>query len=95
MTENQDLSTHLVRPVVRPTIPQKKSYFGANAAKGTLSRNRRPERQKQIQQRNNQNNSNEGAQATARNSKLKTPRLHSGNAYDRPETTQTKLPPIP
>ena len=42
-----------------------KCYFGANAAKRPPSRNRRPEGQNKVQQRNAQSNSNGNVQAAA------------------------------
>ena len=42
-----------------------KSYYGANAANRPPPRNRRPGRQNQVQERANQNDSNETTQATA------------------------------
>ena len=51
----------------------------------------REERQNQVQERANQNDSNETTQAAA----LKMPRLHSGAAIDRPEVNHLTLPPIP
>ena len=65
MTENQELSNHIVRPVVLPNISQKKCYFEANAANRPPPRNRRPERQTQVTQRDVQNNSNVSAQVAS------------------------------
>ena len=73
-----------------------KCYSGANAANRPPPRNKRPEGQNQVQQRNAQSNSEGNVQAAAQNFKLQTPRLDSGTAIDRPETTEIpKLPPIP
>ena len=72
-----------------------KCYHGANAANRALPRQRRPERQNQVQQKANQIDSNETIQAAAQKFKLKMPRLRSGAAIDRPELTQLTLPPIP
>ena len=44
-----------------------KCYYGANAANGPPPRQRRPERQNQVQERGNQNDSNEATQAAAQN----------------------------
>ena len=44
-----------------------KCYFGANAANRPPPRHRRPERQNQVQERANQNDSNESNQAAAQN----------------------------
>ena len=44
-----------------------KCYHGANAAKRPPLRQRRPERQNQVQERANQNDSNETIQAAAQN----------------------------
>ena len=65
--ESQKLSIHPVRHVERHTTQQKKCYHGANAAKRPPSRQRRPERQNQVPEGTNQNDSNETTQAAARN----------------------------
>ena len=71
-------------------------YFGANAANRAPPRNRRPEGQNQVQQRNAQSNSDGNVQAAAQKFKLETSRLHSGAACDRPDTNEIPiLPPIP
>ena len=44
-----------------------KCYYGANAANRPPPRQRRPERQNQVQERDNQNDSNETTQAAAQN----------------------------
>ena len=44
-----------------------KCYYGANAANGPPPRQRRPERQNQVQERVNQTDSNETTEAAARN----------------------------
>ena len=76
-TEDLDLSTHPVRPVrPRPVYPPcetcgksnqstEKCYFRANAANRSPPLNRRRERQKQVQQRNAQINSDDNVQAAA------------------------------
>ena len=65
-----------------------KCYLGANAGNRPPPRNKRPEGQNQVQQRS--------AQSCCLNFKLKTPRLHSGAASDRPETNEKrKFPPLP
>ena len=69
-----------------------KCYFGANAANRPLPRHRRPERQNQISERANQSDNNSSCSPKFT---LTMPRLHSGAATDRPETTHLKLPPIP
>ena len=62
-TEDLDLSTHPVRPVVKLNTPQRNVFFGANAINRPPPRNRRPERQNQVQQRNAQSNSGGNVQA--------------------------------
>ena len=72
-----------------------KCYLGANATNRPPPRNRRPEGQNQVQQRNAQSNSDGNVQAAAQ-TKLTTPRLHSGAACDRPETNElSKFPANP
>ena len=65
LKESQKLFTHPVRHVARQTIPQNWSYHRANAANRPPPRQRRPERQNQVQERANQNDSNETIQAAA------------------------------
>ena len=67
MKNNQGLSTHPVRPLVKTNFSTEKCYFGANAAKRTppTHRNRKSEGQNQVQQRNNQNSWNENARTAA------------------------------
>ena len=73
-----------------------KCYFGANAAKRPSPWRRRPEGQTQFQQRNAQKQIRHECWSCSPNFKLKTSPLHSGAAYDRPETTKApKVPPIP
>ena len=64
-----------------------KCYLGANAANRRPPRNRRPEGQNQGQQNNAQSKS-DGCPSCSPSFKLKTPRLHSGAARDRPETNE-------
>ena len=47
--------------------PLKKNYYGANAVNKPPPRHRIPERQNQVQEKVNQNDSNETAQAAAQN----------------------------
>ena len=56
ITENQELSTHLVRLVAKRITPLRKGYFGASAANRPPLRNRRPIEQKQNQQNDTQIN---------------------------------------
>ena len=67
--ESQKLFTHPKRHVVRQTIPQRdaRCYHGANAANRPPPRQRRPERQNQVQERTVQNDSKENSQAVAQN----------------------------
>ena len=55
MTENHDLYTHSLRPMVKLNSPRE-SLFWANAANRPPPRNRLPEGQNQVQQINAQNN---------------------------------------
>ena len=61
--ESQKLIAHPMRHVARQTIPQR------NAVMEPMQpfRQRRPERQSQVQERANQNDSNETRQAAAQN----------------------------
>ena len=63
--DDLDLSTHPVRHVVKLT---EECYFGANAANTPPPRNRRPEGQNQVQQRNARSNSGGNVQAAAQTS---------------------------
>ena len=65
--ESQKLFTHPVRHVVRHNHSTERCYHGANAANRPPPRQRRPERQNQVQERANQNDSNEIDQAAAQN----------------------------
>ena len=94
-TENLHLSTDPVRHVVKQTTPQRNV---------TLEQMQRTKRLPGIDDRKEKTKSNrEMFKATRRgmpscspNFKLESPRLHSGAACDRPETTEIpKLPPIP
>ena len=70
-----------------------KCYSGANAANKPPPRQRGQERQNQVQERANQNDSKETTQAAAQD--IKMPRLHSGAAIDRPDVSHLTLPPNP
>ena len=93
-TENLDLCTHPVRPVVKLTIPQ---------IIVTLEQIQRTDRLTGTDDRRDNTKSNRDAQSNsdgnvhaAAQTNLETPRLHSGAAYDRPETIVIpKFPPIP
>ena len=94
-TENLDLSTHPLRPVVELTNPQRNV---------TLEQTQRTDRLPGINDRKKKPNPTETFSKQLRweypscspNFKLETTRLHSGAAIDRPETTEIpKLPPIP
>ena len=78
--EDLDLSTHPVRPVVKTNHSTEKCYFGQIAANRLPPRNRRPEGQNRIQQRNAQSNSGGNVQAAAQTLNWKrhvfTPELH-------------------
>ena len=72
-----------------------KCYLGANAANRPPHRNRRPDGQNLVHQRNAPSNSDWNVPSCSPKFTLKTPRLHSGAACDRPETNEIpKLPPI-
>ena len=92
-TEDLDLSSHPVRPVVELTTPQKK--------KVTLEQTQQTDRLPGIDDRKDKTKSKKKmlrweCPSSSPNFKLKTPRLHSGAACDRPETNEIpKLPRIP
>ena len=73
-----------------------KCYLGANAASRPHPRNRRPEVWNHFQQRKVQNKPRRECPSCSPNFKLAMPCLHSGAAYDRPETNEiSKLLRIP
>ena len=61
--ENQKLFTHAVRHETNHST--ERCYHGANAANRPPPRQRRPERQNEVQERAAQNDSNENNQAVA------------------------------
>ena len=63
--ESRNLFTHPVRHVEKTNHSTEKCYFGANAASRLPPRQRRPERQNQLQETANQSDSNEAPQAAA------------------------------
>ena len=65
LKESQKLLIHPVRHVVRQT-PQRNATMGTNAVNRPPPRLRRPERQNQVQEKANQNDSNETIQAATR-----------------------------
>ena len=94
MKENQDLSTHPVRLVVEPNIPQRNATLEqtqlANGLPGTDDRSGN-----QAQQNQNQIGLNDGTQNSTQNTNEK-PLVPSGAASDRLTFTKTaKLPPLP
>ena len=82
MTENQELSTHLVRSVVKPNIPRRNATLEQTTGgteTGTTMKH---------------SESKCNCSSCSPTFTLKQPRLHSGTAGDRPETiTMTKLSP--
>ena len=58
LKDSQKLFIHPVKHEGSQTIPQKKCYYGANAANRPPLRHRRTERQNQVQERVNQSDSN-------------------------------------
>ena len=95
MTENLDLSTHLVRILVEMTLSQRNA---------TLEQMQLIDRLAGIDGRMDRIRSNKEMLRTIQmwtfelhpKFKPETPSLHSGAAYDRPQTIKTaKLPPIP
>ena len=69
-------------------------HSGANATNRSPPGHSRREGQNQVQERANQIDSNEVAQAAAQNINSKKPHLFSGAAVDRPGTPNIKIPPI-
>ena len=66
--ESQKLFIHPVRHMVRQSIPHtERCYHGATAANRPSPRQRRPERQNQVQERAVQDDSHENSQAVAQN----------------------------
>ena len=64
-TEDLDLSSHPVRPAVEPTTPQRNVTSEQTQQIDPPSRNRRPQGQNQVQQRNAQSISDGNVQAAA------------------------------
>ena len=65
LTENQELSTHPVRPVAKRTTPQRNFYFGPNAANRPPPRKTTQMEQSQNQQQETQISSIKSVQAAA------------------------------